>query len=65
MANEGGERGNPRTEQKQPIGGGKISREEEKSGLVGGEGQASQQSNADADGPSQQTTTAQDEKGQL
>jgi len=73
MANEsesrgrepGRDAGNPRTEDRQPIGGGQISRPEEKSGRAGGEGNVSQQSNADADGPSQQTSTAQDESGQL
>jgi hypothetical protein len=75
MANQSEERGtgqdagseskNPRTQPKQPIGGGQISREEEKSGRAGGQGQTSQQSNADADGASRQTSTAQDEKGQL
>ena len=60
-----GQTGDPRTEPKHRTGGGAISRDEEKSGRVGGQGQASQQSNADADGPSTQTSTAQDEKGQL
>ena len=56
---------NPRTKPKQPIGSGAISRAEEKSGRVGGAGNVSQQSNADADGPSRQTSTAQDEEGQV
>ena len=57
--------GNPRTQPKQRMGGGAISRDEERSGRIGGEGHVTQQSNADADGPSTQTSTAQDEKGQL
>lgn len=61
----GRQTGNPRTDPKQRTGGGAISRDEEKSGRAGGEGHVSQQSNADADGPSTQTSTAQDEKGQL
>jgi hypothetical protein len=65
MAKKGEQGGNPRAERKQPVGGGKISREEESSSRVGGEGHVSQQSNADADGPSQQTSTAQDEMGQV
>lgn len=63
--NTSAEAGNPRTQPKQRIGGGAISRDEDKSGRVGGEGHVTQQSNADADGPSTQTSTAQDEKGQL
>ncbi len=53
------------TEPKQRIGGGQMSREPETGGRVGGEGHVSQQSNADADGPSRQTSTAKDEEGQL
>jgi hypothetical protein len=65
MANQVEGRRNPGTEAKQPIGGGNISRDEDKGGRSGGLGNVSQQSNADADGPSRQTSTAQDEKGQL
>lgn len=63
----GGGTGNPRTERRQPIGGGQISREEERRGQAGGEGHVSQQSDAETDGgePSTQTSTAQDESGQL
>ena len=75
MANESESRGsgrepgndaeNPRTERKQPIGGGQISREPEKGTRIGGEGQVSQQSNTDGGEPSRQTSTAEDESGQL
>lgn len=55
---------NPHKERKQPIGGGRIQRKVEASGHVGGEGDLSQHANADSDGPSRQTSTAQDELGQ-
>lgn len=63
----GKETGNPGTQGHQPIGGGAISREADASGKAGGEGSVSQQANAaaDSDGPSRQTSTAQDESGQL
>lgn len=63
----GGDERNPRTERKQPIGGGQISRDEERGGQVGGEGHVSQQSDVDTNGgaPSRQTSTAEDETGQL
>lgn len=61
----GPETRNPGARDKKPVGGGAISQVEQKSGGIGGEGRGSQQSNADADGPSRQTSTAQDEQGQV
>ncbi len=79
MANEAetrgsGSSGNPerggaddaQTRVRQPIGGGAIGREGEKSGRVGGEGHVSQESNSETDGgePSAQTSSAGEESGQ-
>ena len=63
----GAEKRNPRTEKRPPIRGGQVSREEEKGGRAGGEGYVSQQNASETDdgGPSQQTSGAQDESGQL
>jgi len=61
----GGQSGNARTDNRQPIGGGQISREPEKGARVGGEGHVSQQSNTDGGEPSPQTSTAEEESGQL
>ena len=59
--------GNPRTERPQTIGGGHISREEERAGRVGGEGHTTPQSGENTDGgePSRQTSTAKDMSGQV
>lgn len=57
--------GNPRAHDKKPVGSAEIPRDEKKSGRKGGQGHVSQQSNADAEGPSRQTSSAQDEQGQV
>jgi len=60
----GSESRNPGKERKQPTGGG-IPRDEERS-HVGGKGYISQQSDSGTEGePSRQTSTAEDELGQV
>lgn len=63
----GAELGNPRSKKRRPTGVA-VSRQEERSGRVGGEGNVSQQSNdgeTDGGAPSTQTSSAQDEQGQV
>lgn len=56
---------NPRTERRQIVGRGQISREPATGRKVGGEENTSQQSDADQEGASQQTSTATDQSGEL